>query len=161
VKGVTPNSFSVAASAGLRGSPSYLPCIFPGLGADGSRFLLDDPVQHVDDYRALNLVEVLAAVRRSGRQVVVAVEDAALADVLCRRLRSSQTEAGRRYDLNHAVDGSARFEAVLDILPLPLEACQSQSLHEGGSTRPTLRPDCYCETSLTGYYRSGGFWIDA
>jgi len=83
--------------------------------------LLDDPVQHVDDYRALNLVEVLAAIRRSGRQVIVAVEDAALADVLCRRLRSSQTEAGRRYDLNHAVDGSAKFEAVLDILPLPLE----------------------------------------
>jgi chromosome segregation protein len=84
--------------------------------------LLDDPVQHVDDYRALNLVEVLAAIRRSGRQVVVAVEDAALADVLCRRLRSSQTEPGRRYDLHHASDGSAKVEAVLDILPLPLDA---------------------------------------
>jgi chromosome segregation protein len=84
--------------------------------------LLDDPVQHVDDYRALNLVEVLAAIRRSGRQLVVAVEDAALADVLCRRLRSSQTEPGRRYDLNHDVDGSAKFEAVLDILPLPAKA---------------------------------------
>jgi chromosome segregation protein len=28
--------------------------------------LLDDPVQHIDDYRALNLVEVLAAIRRGG-----------------------------------------------------------------------------------------------
>jgi len=28
--------------------------------------LLDDPVQHIDDYRALNLVEVLAAIRRTG-----------------------------------------------------------------------------------------------
>jgi ABC-type lipoprotein export system ATPase subunit len=84
--------------------------------------LLDDPVQHVDDYRALNLVEVLAAIRRSGRQVVVAVEDAALADLLCRRLRSSRTEPGRRYDLAHATDGSATVDIVLDILPLPLEA---------------------------------------
>jgi chromosome segregation protein len=86
--------------------------------------LLDDPVQHVDDYRALNLVEVLAAIRRSGRQVVVAVEDAALADVLCRRLRSIQTEPGRRYDLNHAADGSAKVEAFLDILPLPSKSLQ-------------------------------------
>lgn len=44
--------------------------------------LLDDPVQHIDDYRALNLVEVLAAIRRSGRQLIIAVEDPALADVL-------------------------------------------------------------------------------
>lgn len=84
--------------------------------------LLDDPVQHVDDYRALNLVEVLAAVRRSGRQVVVAVEDAALADLLCRRLRSSILEPGRRYDLDHAKDGSAQIAGVLDVLPLPEKA---------------------------------------
>jgi chromosome segregation protein len=80
--------------------------------------LLDDPVQHVDDYRALNLVEVLAAIRRSRRQIVVAVEDAALADLLCRRLRSSHTEPGRRYDLAHASDGSAKVDGVLDVLPL-------------------------------------------
>lgn len=84
--------------------------------------LLDDPVQHVDDYRALNLVEVLAAIRRSGRQVVVAVEDAALADLLCRRLRSSTLEPGRRYDLDHAKDGSAQIAGVLDVLPLPEKA---------------------------------------
>jgi DNA repair exonuclease SbcCD ATPase subunit len=40
--------------------------------------LLDDPVQHIDDYRALNLVEVLAAIRRTNRQIIVAVEDPAL-----------------------------------------------------------------------------------
>src|SRR5205807_6781435 len=61
--------------------------------------LLDDPVQHVDDYRALNLVEVLAAIRRSHRQIVVAVEDAALADLLCRRLRSASGDIGRIFDL--------------------------------------------------------------
>jgi chromosome segregation protein len=42
--------------------------------------LLDDPVQHIDDYRALNLVEILAAIRRTGRQVIVSVEDTALAN---------------------------------------------------------------------------------
>ncbi|MEQ1768480.1 MAG: AAA family ATPase [Devosia sp.] len=81
--------------------------------------LLDDPVQHVDDYRALNLVEVLAAIRRSGRQVIVAVEDAALADLLCRRLRSEVLEPGRRYDLGHGADGSAKVDATLDVLPMP------------------------------------------
>jgi ABC-type cobalamin/Fe3+-siderophores transport system ATPase subunit len=90
------------------------PSICRGGGANGNRLLaihlsrrwcqwksllLDDPVQHIDDYRALNLVEVLAAIRRSGRQILVAVEDAALADLLCRRLRSSIGEIGRRFEL--------------------------------------------------------------
>jgi chromosome segregation protein len=69
--------------------------------------LLDDPVQHIDDYRALNLVEVLSTVRRSGRQVIIAVEDGALADILCRRLRSSLKENGKRFDLGTDLDGSA------------------------------------------------------
>jgi chromosome segregation protein len=83
--------------------------------------LLDDPVQHVDDYRALNLVEVLSAVRRTGRQVIVAVEDPALADLLCRRLRSTTLEAGRRFELSTAKNGSAAIERQVDIFPLPRE----------------------------------------
>jgi len=83
--------------------------------------LLDDPVQHVDDYRALNLVEVLSAVRQTGRQVIVAVEDPALADVLCRRLRSTTLEAGRRFDLCTAKNGSAAIEQQIDIPPLSRE----------------------------------------
>lgn len=83
--------------------------------------LLDDPVQHIDDYRALNLVEVLSAVRRTGRQVIVAVEDPALADVLCRRLRSTTLEAGRRFELSTAKNGSAAIEQEVDIFPLPRE----------------------------------------
>jgi chromosome segregation protein len=83
--------------------------------------LLDDPVQHVDDYRALNLVEVLAAIRRSGRQVLVAVEDAALADLLCRRLRSVIGETGRRFDLTHSASGAAEIATTFDIPPLPGE----------------------------------------
>lgn len=80
--------------------------------------LLDDPVQHIDDYRALNLVEVLAAIRRSGRQVIVSVEDIALADLLCRRLTSTDTQSGRRYDLTVGLEGQAIVETELDISPM-------------------------------------------
>jgi DNA repair exonuclease SbcCD ATPase subunit len=86
--------------------------------------LLDDPVQHIDDYRALNLVEVLSAIRRTGRQVVIAVEDPALADVLCRRLRSSAIESGKRFDLATAANGSAAIEHELDIFPLQPQILQ-------------------------------------
>ena len=85
--------------------------------------LLDDPVQHIDDYRALNLAEVLASIRRTGRQVIVAVEDAALADVLCRRLRSSVGGPGRRIDLRIAADGRTEAES-LDIPPLSSHVLQ-------------------------------------
>jgi DNA repair exonuclease SbcCD ATPase subunit len=87
--------------------------------------LLDDPVQHIDDYRALNLVEVLSAVRRTGRQVIIAVEDPALADVLCRRLRSTTVEVGRRFELSTAKNGSATIERQVDIFPLPREILQA------------------------------------
>ncbi|MDO8354960.1 MAG: AAA family ATPase [Nitrospirota bacterium] len=87
--------------------------------------LLDDPVQHIDDYRALNLVEVLSAVRKTGRQVIVAVEDPALADVLCRRLRSTPTEFGRRFEFATANNGSASIERKIDIFPLPRQVLQA------------------------------------
>ncbi|HVL69396.1 MAG TPA: AAA family ATPase [Vicinamibacterales bacterium] len=81
--------------------------------------LLDDPVQHIDDYRAVNLAEVLTAVRRTGEQVIVAVEDPALADLLCRRLRSGGDQIGRRFDLRTANTGGAVIGGVQDIYPLP------------------------------------------
>lgn len=81
--------------------------------------LMDDPVQHIDDYRALNLVEVLAAIRRTGRQVIVAVEDTALANVLCRRLRSANEEGGRHFELSTASSGTAEICRWQDIYPMP------------------------------------------
>jgi chromosome segregation protein len=86
--------------------------------------LLDDPVQHVDDYRALNLVEVLSSIRKSGRQVIIAVEDVALADVLCRRLRSHTDEPGRRFELDIDADGSAHIAGQIDIPSLSNEVLQ-------------------------------------
>lgn len=83
--------------------------------------LLDDPVQHIDDYRALNLAEVLSNVRRTGWQVIVAVEDSALADLLCRRLRSTALQPGRRFEINIAQNGSSAIEKQVDIYPLPHE----------------------------------------
>ena len=81
--------------------------------------MLDDPVQHIDDFRALNLVEVLTAIRKLNRQVVVAVEDPLLADLLCRRLRSTPDEGGKRYDLAVDAAGSAAIASAVEIRPLP------------------------------------------
>ncbi len=67
-----------------------------------STLLLDDPVQHIDDFRALQLAEVLGAIRSDGRQVVVAVEDAALADLLVRRLGSRADQGGVRFDIDRS-----------------------------------------------------------
>lgn len=80
--------------------------------------LLDDPVQHIDDYRSLHLVEVLAALGSSDRQIICGVEDAALADLMCRRLLGSSTTAGTRYDLERAEDGSTRVAKVTRVPPM-------------------------------------------
>jgi chromosome segregation protein len=60
---------------------------------------LDDPVQHIDDYRALHLVEALAAIRKTGHQIVCAIEDSALADLLCRRLTMNAMGEGVRAEM--------------------------------------------------------------
>lgn len=79
--------------------------------------MLDDPIQHIDDYRSLNLVEVLSSIRRGGRQIIIAVEDKALADVLCRRLRSSMNEPGVRLDFGTSESGSAEVQSELIVAP--------------------------------------------
>ncbi|MDO8431316.1 MAG: AAA family ATPase [Candidatus Binatus sp.] len=90
--------------------------------------LLDDPVQHVDDYRALNLVEILAAIRKANRQVIVAVEDPALADLVCRRLRSSSGDIGRRFDLQLSKGGTAEIVTQQDVYPMPHEVLRAAKI---------------------------------
>jgi chromosome segregation protein len=68
--------------------------------------LLDDPVQHVDDYRTVNLAEVLSHICASGRQIICAVEDGALADLMCRRLPNFTHDSGKRLTLGTAPDGA-------------------------------------------------------
>ena len=86
--------------------------------------LLDDPVHHVDDFRALHLVEVLSALRKGGRQIICAVEDSQLADLLCRRLRSTPEGPGARVELDSDPNG-ARVASTSLISPLPASALLS------------------------------------
>ncbi|UCI23980.1 AAA family ATPase [Mesorhizobium sp. B2-8-5] len=80
--------------------------------------MLDDPVQHIDDFRALQLVEVLSSLRQRGRQIVVAVEDEALADLLCRRMLSTPEQVGRRYAIDFNERGAADVIGRLEIPPM-------------------------------------------
>lgn len=68
--------------------------------------VLDDPVQHIDDFRALHLVEVLSAIRQTGKQVICSVEDGDLAALLSRRLRPEFGREGMILTLGRAEDGS-------------------------------------------------------
>lgn len=74
--------------------------------------VLDDPVQHIDDFRALNLVEVLSSIRMNGRQVICAVEDVALADLLCRRLRAVNENDGARICVEQGPAGVSMIGSV-------------------------------------------------
>ncbi len=80
--------------------------------------MLDDPVQHIDDYRALNLVEVLAAIRRENRQIIVAVEDASLAELLGRRLRGSQSDSDLFYVIGTGEHGGSVIRQRRNLPPL-------------------------------------------
>lgn len=80
--------------------------------------ILDDPVQHVDDFRALHLAETLGAIRRTGRQIICSVEDRDLADVLCRRLRSSADEPGMLVELEYRKGRGVHISSVTDIEPV-------------------------------------------
>lgn len=81
--------------------------------------ILDDPVQHIDDYRALHLTEVLAAVRKTGRQVVCTVEDESLAKLLARRLRSDGVSGGCLVRMAYSSQDGVHVESVQPVPPLP------------------------------------------
>lgn len=80
--------------------------------------LLDDPVQHVDDFRTVHLAEVLAHLCQSGRQIICAVEDSALADLMCRRLPTSEAAPGTRISLGNDADGALSVTRVEQIAPM-------------------------------------------
>jgi ABC-type cobalamin/Fe3+-siderophores transport system ATPase subunit len=84
--------------------------------------LLDDPVQHIDDFRAIHLAEVLAQLVSAGRQVIVAVEDPALADMLCHRLPVTRPGAGWRISLGHLASGAAGIQNEYELKPLARRA---------------------------------------
>ncbi len=81
--------------------------------------MLDDPVQHIDDYRALHLVEVLSAIRQAGRQIVCTAEDVDLAHFLSRRLRCSAPGEGSFIEMEYSIDAGVRVANETKIDPLP------------------------------------------
>lgn len=80
--------------------------------------LLDDPVQHVDDFRTVHLAELMAQLVSNGRQIICSVEDEALADLLCRRL-PVEPYGGKRVTLGPNTDGS--LTTLVDRVLSPLE----------------------------------------
>lgn len=80
--------------------------------------LLDDPVQHVDDFRTVNLAEVLAQLVASGRQVIVAVEDAALAELLARRMPVLGVGEASRLTIGLGTKGSSAIIDQRDPIPM-------------------------------------------
>jgi DNA repair exonuclease SbcCD ATPase subunit len=80
--------------------------------------VLDDPVQHIDDFRALHLAEVLSVLSQSGRQIICAVEDRALADLLCRRLLSTTTAPGVCHDLALSPEGFVTIQRSVSVEPM-------------------------------------------
>ena len=81
--------------------------------------VMDDPVQHIDDYRALHFAEVLSSMRQMGHQIICTVQDSALADLLCRRLRSANLGDGLRIEMEYEPGMGARVKEVQEIGPLP------------------------------------------
>lgn len=80
--------------------------------------LLDDPVQHIDDFRAVHLAEVMAHLVNEERQVICAVEDAALADLLCRRLPVGVPGDALRITLGPDQDGALGVQEQRKLMPL-------------------------------------------
>lgn len=72
--------------------------------------VLDDPVQHIDDFRALQLIEVLSAIRQSDtRQVICTVEDPELSVVMARRLRPNDAQPGAILRLQTTGNGESEL----------------------------------------------------
>lgn len=80
--------------------------------------LLDDPVQHVDDFRTVNLAEVLAQLVASGRQVIVAVEDTALAELLARRMPVKRVGDASRLTFGLGSGGCSVISAMSEPVPM-------------------------------------------
>ena len=79
--------------------------------------VLDDPIQHIDDFRSLHLVEALSAIRKAGQQIICAVEDEGLAELMCRRIRQSEHGEGRLIRMAYRAGDGANIESSSLITP--------------------------------------------
>lgn len=79
-------------------------------------------MQHVDDFRSVHLSELLAQLVADGRQIVCAVEDVALVDMLARRLPVDRPGAAKRITLGPDNDGALAKQEEQSLIPLPMNA---------------------------------------
>lgn len=89
-----------------------------------SSLLLDDPVQHIDDFRSVHLAELLGHLVREKRQIICAVEDPALADLLCRKMPVAGFGAAKRLTLGVDKDGNVTALRNQEIQPMPRNILQ-------------------------------------
>ncbi len=89
-----------------------------------SSLLLDDPVQHIDDFRSVHLAELLGQLVREQRQVICAVEDPALADLLCRKMPIKGPGSAKRLTLGADRDGNIAALRDEDLRPMPSSVFQ-------------------------------------
>ena len=87
--------------------------------------VLDDPVQHVDDFRALHLVELFSSLRRSGWQIICTVEDPELAELMARRLRGVGRGVGALISLEYQPGCGTNVENIRYLPPLETRVMQS------------------------------------
>jgi chromosome segregation protein len=81
--------------------------------------MLDDPVQHIDDFRSIHLAEVLGHLVATGKQIICAAEDAALADLLARRLPVPGLGEAKRITLGVGEDGRLSVLESRSVSPMP------------------------------------------
>ena len=79
--------------------------------------ILDDPIQHIDDYRALHLTEVLSSIRKLNKQIICTLEDPDLADLLSRRLRSKTNEEGIMIKMEYVKKQGVQVKSIKKINP--------------------------------------------
>lgn len=84
--------------------------------------MLDDPVQHVDDFRTIHLAELCAQLVGDGRQIICAVEDAALAELFCRRLPVKGANVAKRVSLGPNEKGDLGIVSDTWLPQLPARA---------------------------------------
>ncbi|SLN38552.1 hypothetical protein [Pseudooctadecabacter jejudonensis] len=83
-----------------------------------SSILLDDPVQHIDDFRSVHLAELLGKLVSEGKQVICAVEDPALADLISRKVPVSGSGVAKRITLGIGENGRVVVSNQSDLVPM-------------------------------------------
>ncbi|NOD62036.1 MULTISPECIES: AAA family ATPase [unclassified Ruegeria] len=97
-----------------------------------SSILLDDPVQHIDDFRSVHLAELLGKLVSEGKQVICAVEDPALADLISRKIPVSGSGVAKRIKLGIGENGRVVVSDQSDLLPMRSSVLIDQTSNRAG-----------------------------